>query len=160
MFQDTFFEKPFAKWVNTPRSDNVLTKPPSEDTAFHGPQGAVCSNTSPSLHKHDCSGASSVEGNLGINFWNSKSMMKIIHRENLSWESQKELRKFQKLYPHINPHRDYSQNYNDVLSNLQRSASPYLIQRLQTIEKESSPELHGSDVHFCLTNTTKTIAIF
>ena len=86
--------------------------------------------------------------------------MKIIRRENLSWESQKELRKFQNLYPHINPHRDYSQNYHDVLSNLQRSASPYLIQRLQTIEKESSPKRHGSDIHFCWTNTTKTIAVF
>ena len=63
----------------------------------------------------------------------------------------------QNLSPHINPHTDYSQNY-EILPNLHRSANPCLFQWLQTIEKEKSP--YGSDIHLCLTNTTKTIAIF
>ena len=45
VFQDTFFEKLFSKWVDTACSDCVLTKPSSEDMAFYASQGAVCSNT-------------------------------------------------------------------------------------------------------------------
>lgn len=34
--------------------------------------------------------------------------------------------------------------------------NPYLIQWLQTTEKESSPKAHVLDIHFCLTNITNS----
>lgn len=114
---------------------------------------------SSSLHKHD------LQQSL---VW-ARGLEKISEIPRVWWKSyiikiypgnpKRNWGNVQNLSPHINPHTDYSQNY-EILPNLQRSATPCLIQWLQTVEIEKSPKPYGSDIHFCLTNTTKTIAIF
>lgn len=120
--------------------------------AFYASQGAVCNNTlfflSP--NSKDLSGQRDER----------ISKIQEYDESHTSWKFilgiQKGIEEMFKTYPHINPHTDYSQNCYEILPNLQRSANPCLIQWLQTGEKEKSPKPYGSDIHFCLTNTTKT----
>ena len=125
--------------------------PPWSLSGYHRPLS--------SLHKHD------LQQSL---VW-ARGLEKISEIPRVWWKSyiikiypgnpKRNWGNVQNLSSRINPHTDYSQNYK-ILPNLQRSENTYLIQWLQTVEKEKSPQLCGSDIHFCLTNTTKTIAIF